>query len=116
MAHPQPPFATLATFKRFAKQLLKSYRDNPSLSEERIARYCPDDLGPDFKLADAQRVVAREYGFESWPKLKKYLESKHAERLALFRSALRTKQPWRLTQMQTPSPVASRLDMPLKWQ
>ena len=81
MAHPLPAFATLAQFKRNAKQLLKCYRDEPSISEERIARQCPDDLGPDFKLADAQRVVAREYGFESWPKLKKYLESKPPEQL-----------------------------------
>ena len=81
MAHPLPPLANLALFKRYAKQLLKNYRENPSHSEERIARQCPDDLGPDFKLADAQRVVAREYGFESWAKLKAYLESKPPNQL-----------------------------------
>src|SRR5688572_4251450 len=28
-----------------------------------------------FSLADAQLVVAREYGFETWPKLKRHIES-----------------------------------------
>ncbi len=81
MAHPLPPFANVPLFKRYAKQLLKAYRENPSLSEERIVRKCPDDLGPDFKLADAQRVVAREYGFDSWTKLKQYLEARPPEQL-----------------------------------
>ena len=81
MSHPLSPFATLARFKRTAKQLLKAYRANPSLSEERIARHCPQDLGPEFKLADAQRVVAREYGFESWAKLKQYLAARPPEQL-----------------------------------
>jgi ankyrin repeat protein len=81
VAHPLPAFATVARLKRHAKQLLKKYRENPSLSEELIARHCPDDLGLDFKLADAQRVIAREYGFDSWTKLKRYLESRPQEQL-----------------------------------
>jgi hypothetical protein len=81
MDHPLPPFATLDTFRRHAKQLLKTYRENPSLCAERIARHCPDDLGGEFGLADAQRVVARERGFESWAKLKKYLEACPPERV-----------------------------------
>jgi ankyrin repeat protein len=81
VAHPLPPFSTLARFRRNAKQLLKTYRENPSICEERIARQCPDDLGPDFRLADAQRVVARECGFDSWAKLKQYLEAYPPEQL-----------------------------------
>jgi hypothetical protein len=75
VSHPLPPFATLAGFKRRAKKLLKTYREDPSICQERIARACPQDLGPSFRLADAQRVVAREHGFDSWAKLKKYLEA-----------------------------------------
>jgi len=30
---------------------------------------------PGWKLSDAQHAVAREYGFESWPKLKSHVES-----------------------------------------
>lgn len=77
VSHPLPPFSTLARFRRNAKQLLKAYHENSSICEERITRQCPDDLrgGREFQLADAQRVVARECGFESWAKLKKYLEA-----------------------------------------
>jgi hypothetical protein len=81
VAHPLPPFATLAKFRRAAKQLLKTYRKNSSICEERIARQCPDDLGPQFKLADAQRVVARECGFDSWAALKEYLKDYPPEQL-----------------------------------
>jgi ankyrin repeat protein len=81
VAHPLPPFSTLAKFQRAAKQLLKTYRENASICHERIARQCPDDLGPEFKLADAQRVVARECGFDSWAKLKQYLEAYPPEQL-----------------------------------
>jgi ankyrin repeat protein len=48
---------------------------------ERIVRQCPDDLGPGFKLADAQRVIAREHGFDSWAKLKQSLEACPPEQL-----------------------------------
>jgi uncharacterized protein len=81
VAHPLPPFSTLTRFRRNAKQLLKTYRENPSICEERIARQCPDDLGPGFRLADAQRVVARECGFGSWAQLKQYLEAYPPEQL-----------------------------------
>jgi hypothetical protein len=30
---------------------------------------------PGAKLADAQHVIARDYGFASWPKLKAHVES-----------------------------------------
>jgi hypothetical protein len=81
VAHPLPAFATLERFRRNAKQLLKTYRANPSICEERIARHCPGDLGREFKLADAQRVIARECGFDSWVKLKQYLDAYPPEQL-----------------------------------
>src|SRR5262245_46922621 len=88
MDHPLPPFSTLDRMRRHAKQLLKTYRVNPSLCTERIARHCPGDQGGEFRLADAQRVVAREYGFESWAKLKNYLEACPPERL-IFEAVLK---------------------------
>jgi len=81
VAHSLRPFSTLGRFRRNAKQLLKTYRENPSICEERIVRQCPDDFGPGFRLADAQRVVARECGFDSWAKLKRYLEAYPPEQL-----------------------------------
>jgi hypothetical protein len=50
----------LSRMKEFHPKFIKRKED------ERITR---------FSLADALLVVAREYGFESWPKLKGYVES-----------------------------------------
>ena len=45
--------------------------------------------GAAFSLRDAQLVIAREYGFESWPKLKRYVEtlSEDLHRLLVMRVA-----------------------------
>src|ERR1700722_13343969 len=41
----------------------------------RFARLSADEIrGSKFSLADAQLVIAREYGFQSWPKLKHHVE------------------------------------------
>ena len=82
MNHPLPASAHLNQFKKAAKQLLKSYQQNPATVTDRIRRQCPDDATSDFKLADSQRVIAREYGFVSWAKLKSALDTKSpAERV-----------------------------------
>jgi len=36
----------------------------------------PEIVGGAFTLTDAQRTIAREYGFASWPRLKAFVESK----------------------------------------
>jgi hypothetical protein len=42
----------------------------------RFTRMSNDEIGAaKFSLADAQWVIAREYGFESWPKLKHHVEA-----------------------------------------
>ncbi len=82
MNHPLPASAHLNQFKKAAKQLLKAYHQKPAAAADRIRRQCPHDATSDFKLADAQRVIAREYGFVSWAKLKTALETKSpAERV-----------------------------------
>ena len=35
-----------------------------------------------FALSDAQRVLARAYGYESWPKLKAFVDGANVQRLA----------------------------------
>jgi ankyrin repeat protein len=42
------------------------------LSKQRLAELRADT--PDAKLSDAQRAVAREFGFPSWPQLKSYVD------------------------------------------
>jgi ankyrin repeat protein len=62
-------------FKRQAKELLKSYRagDASAAAEVRRHEQAPDPAT--FALHDAQRVLARSYGFPSWQKLKNYVQT-----------------------------------------
>src|SRR5580700_2956138 len=49
--------------------------EKPNL--EHLRKQAKDRLHatPGIKLADAQHLLAREYGFASWPKLKEHVES-----------------------------------------
>src|SRR5688572_13865120 len=72
----------LDQLKRQAKELLAAFRGGkPDVSAEVQAHY--RGAGPaTFELHDAQLVVARAYGFESWPKLKAYVDGVTVTRLA----------------------------------
>ena len=62
-------------FKRQAKELLKAYRagDANAVAEVQRHEQAPDPTA--FALHDAQRVLARSYGFPSWQKLKSYVQT-----------------------------------------
>jgi hypothetical protein len=62
-------------FKRQAKELLKAYRvgDASTVAEVERHEQAPDPTA--FALHDAQRVLARSYGFASWQKLKSYVQT-----------------------------------------
>lgn len=71
----------LEQYKKQAKDLLDSKAEAAPSALDRIARYHPQlhDQSPDiirairFQLSDAQLVIAREHGFESWPKFAKHI-------------------------------------------
>src|SRR3954452_11148735 len=67
--------------RRQARELLEAYRaQSPDaiLEVEAYHRTAPPDT---FALHDAQFVLARSYGFESWPKLKAGVEGVTTKRL-----------------------------------
>lgn len=68
-----PPHPSLEQQKKLAKELLRAWRDGDPVAHERIARRLPDKTG--ITLADAQFVIAREYGFASWAELKTRIEA-----------------------------------------
>lgn len=78
---PQNP--NLEFDKKQAKALLKAYQagDAEALNRVRAAhprlQNVPDKTIPpaEFKLSDAQLVIAREYGLSSWPQLKHHIET-----------------------------------------
>ena len=61
----------LEQIKKQAKDLLKEINAGQT---EALARVPQNEIA-NFALADAQRIIAREYGFPSWVKLKERVEA-----------------------------------------
>jgi ankyrin repeat protein len=87
---PLPAHPSLEQYKKQAKELLKAYRSADVETIRRVKRNHPRfeklaEPGFDiskFALADAQLVIAREHGFESWPKFTKRIEVINSEAAA----------------------------------
>jgi ankyrin repeat protein len=67
-----PTAANLEHLRKQAKALLRDHRAALPAAVERMRAHPRPPREP--KLADAQLVVAREYGFPSWPRLRAYVE------------------------------------------
>jgi hypothetical protein len=69
-----PDKPSLAQLRKQAKELRKAYRAGKEAAAAEVERF-EQSLDPaHFALADAQRVLARAYGFASWPALKNHVE------------------------------------------
>jgi ankyrin repeat protein len=74
-----------------AKQLLRAAVNGEATALSRIRALHPKPPSPDsLKLADAQLVIARGYGFESWTMLRRKIDSLTKTPVERFRSALRS--------------------------
>ncbi|MPZ21863.1 MAG: ankyrin repeat domain-containing protein, partial [Luteitalea sp.] len=60
----------LDQLKRQAKELLDAFRASERDAITEVTDHYHDADKATFALHDAQLVIARAYGFESWPKLK----------------------------------------------
>ena len=79
-----PSRPSLEQYKKQAKDLLKSHKSGDREALSRIERHHPRFGSAKFALADAQLVVAREHGFESWPQFAKQLEAREREGSEVF--------------------------------
>jgi ankyrin repeat protein len=71
----------LEQLKRQAKELLQAFQAGDSAAAAEVnAHYDRADTAS-FALHDAQLVIARSYGFDSWPKLKAYVDGVTIRRL-----------------------------------
>jgi hypothetical protein len=73
MSRALPSSPSLEQLRRQAKDLLKASRARDLRALLRIEQHLPNRSGT-AALADAQLVIAREYGFASWPRLKQHVE------------------------------------------
>ena len=64
----------LDQLKRQAKELLEAFRAGESDAAAEVYRHYRGADPTTFALHDAQLVIARAYGFDSWPKLKAYVD------------------------------------------
>jgi ankyrin repeat protein len=71
----------LNQLKRQAKELLEAYRASSPEAVAEVTAYHRTATPETFALHDAQFVLARAYGFESWPKLKAAVDGATAARL-----------------------------------
>ena len=98
----------LDQLKRQAKELLAAYAAGERAAVTEVhAHYHDADEGK-FALHDAQLVLARAYGFDSWPKLKAYVEGATVARLA---EAVRTGDTDRVRAVIEARPELVNMDM-----
>src|SRR5436190_17613436 len=71
----------LDQLKRQAKELLDAFRAGDAEARAEIDTHYRGADAKTFALHDAQLVIARAYGFESWPKLKAYVDGVNVRRL-----------------------------------
>jgi ankyrin repeat protein len=64
----------LDQLKRQARELLGAYQAGQPAAIAEVGQHYRDADPATFALHDAQLVIARAYGFESWPRLKAYVE------------------------------------------
>ena len=98
--------------RKLAKDLIRAARDADALALARIRAARPDCAAPPeaLKLADAQLTVAREAGFESWPKLAAAIQDRDVE---AFHDAIRAGDVDAAQQLLASEHVANRINEPM---
>src|SRR3982751_6444498 len=96
-------YRTLSHPRKLAKDLLRAARGGDADAIARLRRVKPH--AQTFVLADAQLAIAREGGFESWPKLVKQLEQGELQQ---FKRAVREGDAATLRRLLKSSPRLRR--------
>jgi ankyrin repeat protein len=84
-----PPNPNLDHLKKQAKALLHEWRQK---KPDVVKKFSALGLKAAPKLSDAQRLIARDYGFDSWPQLKKGVELLAAANTEVLQEAWRAFQ------------------------
>src|SRR5258707_9535376 len=77
---PQQP--NLEQLRKQAKDLLEQYRSHDPSAIAEVQQFERQPNSSTFALNDAQRVLARAYGFDSWTKLKAFVDGVTVGRFA----------------------------------
>jgi ankyrin repeat protein len=77
-----PAQPSLENLRKQAKDLLEAYRSGDPAAVAGVERFERTPEPDKFALNDAQRILARAYGFPSWPKLKAFVDGVTIARFA----------------------------------
>lgn len=104
MSKSLPARPNLEQLKNQAKDLHKSLKSGDSFGLDRFRQIQPkraNTTGASFSLSDAQLVIAREYGFASWTKLKEHVEEirKEIDPLELLKRAFHADDATQFSQL-----------------
>jgi ankyrin repeat protein len=103
-----PKQPSLEQLRKQAKDLLQNYRSGVPAA---IAELNQFERNPDsgvFALSDAQRVIARAYGFASWSKLKAFVDGAN---IARFADAIKAGDAGQVRSMLASRPELIAMDM-----
>jgi ankyrin repeat protein len=103
-----PPQPNLQQLRKQAKDLLERYRSGDSAAIAEVEEFERNRDPSAFALHDAQRVLARAYGFESWTKLKAFVDGVNVTSLA---KAVNAGNITRVRSMLTSRPELIHMDM-----
>jgi ankyrin repeat protein len=77
-----PPQPNLEQLRKQAKDLLDAYRAGDPAAVAEVRQFEREPDATSFALNDAQRVLARAYGYASWTKLKAFIDGVNVGQLA----------------------------------
>jgi ankyrin repeat protein len=112
---PLPPNPSLDKQRKLAKALARYYwRGYPEAVERVRALHPKPPAAESFTLSDAQLVIARGYGFASWPQLKRKIDSLTKSPVELFMVAVEKGDVDQVRQLFRSHPdLISRINEPM---
>jgi ankyrin repeat protein len=112
---PLPPNPNLDKQRKLAKTLARAYWRGKFEAIERVRALHPKPPTPeDFVLSDAQLVIARGYGFDDWPQMKRKIEALTKSPAELFKAAVEAGDVDRVQQLLQSHPdLVSKINEPM---
>lgn len=112
MSQSLPERADMRQLRTQAKELLEALRADQAQAVALAATHDPSLVPAQARLADAQRLLAREYGYTSWPDLVEKVEV--PQLLERFRRAIDSEDPERLEKLLKNKPLLRKhIDDPI---
>lgn len=112
MNHSLPDRADFQHLREEAKTLLRELNASQQNALELAASLDPSLVASEAKLADAQRLVARRYGFASWTQLKEAVEI--PQLMSRFVALVNEQQAYKLDELlRNEKAVRDRIDEPV---